>query len=345
VRIFGADWWDAASAFGTVFATLVAVGLAAWEIRRARAAETSLADERKDNFASARRGTASLVSAWIEVDYEPDQNGTHYLRRSTVIVANESNEPVFDVHVLVGLGRPAVQIGPLAVPAPIPVLPPRRQRSWDISSGVAAHSAANGDIPGEPVARIDFVDSRQVQWSRDFDGQLEESKELGEHVEEQELEEGLRQLGDVSNWLNPMGVAINFLNLIRREDPPCEPTELQPYIAENAHNWKTVSAEDLRAVREDLKDHGLATHPWYRTPQIAYIRLRPSNPQPYDVTSSGYYAPDFRFLTLVFYAGKGWFVHSAGHQATNPEWIEFPRGAISPDPRKSDGGKRRWGKP
>lgn len=218
VKIFGADWWDATSAFGTVFATCVAVGLASWEIWRARRAERALGDEREKNAATARRTTASLVSAWVEVDYVLNQSRTHYIRRCTAIVANESNEPVFDVHIVIGIGDPSfetVQVGPLSIPVPIHVLPPRRQRSWDVTSGLNAFELGTGEIPGESVARIDFADARQIRWNRDFNGLLAESAASQEAIEEQDPDKGIAQVGDLDNWLNPMGTAITFLNLIR----------------------------------------------------------------------------------------------------------------------------------
>lgn len=49
LQIWGATWWEAASALGTLFATLLAVGIALWEERRAHIAETALADEREQN--------------------------------------------------------------------------------------------------------------------------------------------------------------------------------------------------------------------------------------------------------------------------------------------------------
>lgn len=94
----------------------------------------------------ARGEVASLVSAWVEVGYQQHPSGNHYMWRSTVTVANESNEPVFDVH----------------------VLPPRRQRSWDISSGSSAFDDGQSGIREEPAARIEFQDARHIQWHRDF---------------------------------------------------------------------------------------------------------------------------------------------------------------------------------
>lgn len=344
MEIFGADWWEAASAFGTVFATFVAVGLAAWEIRRARKAERDLIDERETNAAAARRETAALVSSWVEVDYVLDQSRTHYIRTCTAVVANESNEPVFDVHIVIGIGDPAfgtVQVGPLSIPAPIHVLPPRRQRSWDVSSGLNAFETGIGTIPGEPVARIDFSDARQIHWNRDFNGLLTESVAPQGSTEEQDPNKGIAQVGDIDNWMNPMGTAIRFLNLIWSDDPPCQPRDLKPLLAENAPSWGTVDAATIQEMKREIDDYGLAAHVWYRTFHVAYVRLRPNDPEQHHVTSTGYYAYNFMYLTLVFYAGRGWFVFSMGAQVTQPSAILFPPGALSMDPRQAEETKLR----
>ncbi|MFJ6002733.1 hypothetical protein [Arthrobacter sp. NPDC092385] len=316
------------------------MGLAISEGVRARRAEGALEDERGRSLEQERVGVASLVSAWVEVEYVPDASSTHYLRRSKVIVANESNEPVFDVHVIIGVGDPLVQVGPLAVPTPIPVLPPRRHREWDISSGLSALDSGVGAVPDEPAARIDFDDSRAVRWRRNFDGKLIEMTQL---VVDPPLteEEGTRQIGDLTNWLNPMGVAISFLNVLRQDGSPPTLRDLQPFLAEGAPSWKATTPDLIELLRNDLADYGLAAHTWYRTPQIAYVRLIPSEAERLRETPTGYYTAGGRYLTLVFYAGQGWFVFSVGGMVTTPEWIGFPKGAISPDPRVNSVKNRR----
>lgn len=340
LQIWGANWWEAASAFGTLFATLLAVGIALWEGRRAHIAETALAHEREQNAAKARVEVASLVSAWVEVGYQEHPSGNHYVGRSTVTVANESNEPVFDVHVLIGIGRAPVQVGPLAVPVPIPVLPPRRQRSWDISSGLSAFDDGHGGIPEEPVTRIEFQDARQIQWHRNFDGVLRESCAVSDSELDMNIDEGWKQLGDVVNWLNPMGTAIEFLNLIRQEDPPCEPKDIQRLIAPNASGWKSMDAAAIRALKEDLDHYSLAAHCWYRTPRIAYVRLVPAEERPQSVRRIDSAITEPRFLTMVLHAGKGWYVFSVGGQVTTPEWILFPTGSLG-GPRVAKGRRSR----
>ncbi|WP_140416338.1 hypothetical protein [Arthrobacter globiformis] len=321
---WGAKWWDAWQAFGTVGATAIALLLALLGGVRAKMAEAALAREREERAKADRLATASLVSAWVESGYEASDDGTHYLRRGSVNVANESNEPVFDVHVVVGIGRPAVQIGPLAVPTPIPVLPPRRHRNWDISLGLLGHGGGL-DLPSDPVAKIYFTDSRGVRWERNFEGKLVEPAE-GNHEPAAE-EEALKQLGDPTNSFNPIWMAVEFLNLLRREDPPVTAAEISPMLAEKAAGWSDMNDEALRNLGQELEDYGMATHVWYAAPQVAYVRLveggMPTGPQ-----TAGYQEVQVRIITLVFYAGRGWRIFSVGGGATQPDWIEFPEGAI-----------------
>ncbi|WP_454700064.1 hypothetical protein [Arthrobacter humicola] len=329
--VWGAEWWDAWQAFGTVGAVAIAMLLALYEGVRARRAEKALASEREQRLQSDRFATAALVSAWVETQYEPSADGTHYLRRGTLYLANESNEPVFNVHVVVGVGQPVVQIGPLAVPAPLPVLPPRRHRSWDISLGLLANGGGL-QIPSNPVAKIFFSDAQEVRWNRDFEGRLREQGAEQQEAKPTE-DDGMRQLGDPSNSFNPIWTAMTFLNLIRREDPPVTASELAPLLAENAPGWARLDDSEVRALGHEFANYGMAAHAWYPAPQVAYVRLVHERDQDNAPSVAGYVEVRAQIITLVFYAGVGWRVFSAGAGSTEPDWIEFPTGAITDDPR------------
>lgn len=332
--VWEAKWWDAWQAFGTIGAVAIALMLALYEGVRARMAEGALASEREQRLKSDRFATAALVSAWVETRYEPSADGTHYLRRGTVHVANESNEPVFNVHVVIGVGKPVVQIGPLAVPAPLPVLPPRRHRSWDISLGLLAYGGGL-QIPSDPVAKIYFTDANEVRWNRDFDGRLREQIE-GQQEPPPNEDEGVRQLGDPSNTFNPIWTALAFVNLIQREDPAVTASELAPFLAESATGWEGIVDSEIRAIGQSFADYGMAAHVWYPAPQVAYVRFVHEKDQENVRSAAGYAevrgAP---IITLVFYTGIGWRVFSAGLGATEPDWILFPPGSIADDPRRT----------
>lgn len=329
--VWEAKWWDAWQAFGTVGAVAIALMLALYEGVRARRAEKALASEREQRLRSDRFATAALVSAWVETRYEPSADGTYYLRRGTVHLANESNEPVFNVHVVVGVGQPVVQIGPLAVPSPIPVLPPRRHRSWDISLGLLAYGGGL-HIPTDPVAKIYYSDAQGIRWNRDFDGRLGEQIE-GQQEAQPNEDEGFRQLGDPSNTFNPIWTALAFLNLIRREEPPATASELAPLLAEHAPGWRALDVSKIQALGQSLANYGMAAHVWYPAPQVAYVRLVHEGDQENAPTVAGYVEVRAQIITLVFYAGIGWRVFSVGAGATEPDWIMFPSGAITDDPR------------
>lgn len=306
--VWEAKWWDAWQAFGTVGAVAIALVLALYEGVRARRAEKALASEREQRLKSERFATAALVSAWVETQYEPSPDGTHYLRRGTLHLANESNEPVFDVRVDVGVGQPVVQIGPLAVPTPIPVLPPRRHRSWDISLGLLAFGGGL-QIPSDPVAKIYFSDAHQVRWKRDFEGRLRELV-VGQQEQRPTEDEGVQQLGHPSNSFNPIWTAMGFLNLIRRDGPPATASELAPYLAENASGWNALDDSAIQALGDELAEYGMAAHAWYPAPQVAYVRLVQEEDQDLGPSAAGYVEVRARVMTLVFYSGLGWRVFS-----------------------------------
>lgn len=101
--LWGATWWDALSALGTVGAVVVALTLALAERARARRAEKALVAERADHRASLEENSAGMVSAWVEVTPAPSADGAHYERHAVVHVANESDRPVYNANVCVGI--------------------------------------------------------------------------------------------------------------------------------------------------------------------------------------------------------------------------------------------------
>lgn len=50
-------------------------------------------------------------------------------------------------------------------------------------------------------------------------------------------------------------------------------------------------------------------------------------------SAAGYIEVRAQIMTLVFYSGLGWRVFSVGSGATEPDWIEFPPGMKTDDPR------------
>jgi hypothetical protein len=324
-----AEWWDAWQAFGTVGATVVAVVLGLAGSVQGRKAQAALKEERAERASAERLAAASLVSAWIESEYIGSDQGRQYRRQDILYAANESNEPVFDVHILVGADHPRVQVGPLAAPETIPVLPARSKRSWDISLGLLAHLGPY-QLPAAPVASVDFIDSRDARWSRDFDGRLKEITSEQPPVQLTK-EEGERQLGD-QNFFNPIWKAITFLNILRDHDEPVTTTALTPLFAQHAPGLAEMSDSEWQRMAKELEDYGTGTHVWYPAPHVAYVRLVPASGGVYRV-NVGEQVRGVWFLTLVFYAGTGWHIFGVGERVVAPDWILFPPGGIHENAR------------
>jgi hypothetical protein len=314
--IWGAEWWDALQAFGTVGAVVISLGLAAREGFRARRAEQALAAERVRSAAVERRTVASLVSGWTESTYIPSPNGSHFVRQVTAYIANESNEPVYNLHAVIAYGEPAIQVGPLSLPVPIPVLPARHRRSWDVTTGLLAHSSGVGQVPTEPVLSMDFKDSQGSSWRRKFDGSLEQDPRKPMPPVQ---DEGQKQLGPINNDFNPVYVATAFMALLDQADST---EDLKPALSPTAKGWRGLSRVEFHELRDQLHNYGMAAHVWYPTPRVAYIRL--VHDEDIEKARAGGSAR-VQFITLTFLAGKGWSVFSVGPAVTEPDWIEFPR--------------------
>lgn len=314
--VWGAEWWDAFTAFGTVGAVLVAVFISlfeAWRHRRTRKAEREEAVYR----------TASLVSAWIETDYTPSQNGTRYEKNSTLMLSNESDEPVYNIMVNVALPNPFRQVGPLAVPVPIPTLAPRTVRRWDISPGLLAHEHSEGNINlSEPLARISFTDPRQQRWVRDYTGELKEDIGSSDEADTEYSPENELQMGQLSR-LNPLVVALSFLNALQETDSPSADS-FPGTLDQEAAKWKAMTTKDWVQLADMTAGYALPTHVYYRTPRVAYVRLLKETEQDSESAQPRQNLVPVEVITLVFRGALGWRVFSFG--PTSPEWIAFKPG-------------------
>lgn len=333
LSVWGATWWDAAQAVGTLTAVLVALALAGVESVRAARATRSQREMEARLSQDSRRAVASLVSSWVEARYEPSRDGNNYTQRGTLFVANESNEPVFDVHVSVGVGSPVVQLGPLAAPVPLPVLPPRRTRQWDISSGLLAYGPIQGQYPSHPTARIDFTDARGVRWHRDFEGTLSDDASKPTPLFNRASEVGDAQVGDLENPFHPMAVALTFMSCLYESEEEFPTEQLRFFLDENANGWKNLDSEMRQSLRDGLADYGVAAHVWYPAPRVAYVRLVHDDDADIETSVAGYVQIRGQYLTLRYVPEIGWRVFSVG--ITSPDWIEFPEGNLSTDLRDS----------
>lgn len=330
--MWGSAWWDASQAIGTLAAVVVALGLAGMEAARARKAERERDELRKHQQTLERRRVAALVSSWVEVSYAPSTDGTHYVQRATVFVANGSDEPVFNVHVRLGVGEPPVQIGPLAVPVPIRVLPARHTRQWDVSLGMLAWSSAEGQLPSDPAARLDFSDARGVRWHKDFSGTLTEPPSSPTSFLDRDEDLGIAQLGDLSNPFNPMAVAMAFGSLAQDGDADSTFEEAKAFLEDDVAGWRVFDITRWSELRQALAGFGLAAHPWYPAPYVAYVRLVHDDDADKSISDAGYTEVRAHVLTLTFRPERGWRIFSVG-AATAPDWIGFPGRTLTRGPR------------
>lgn len=313
LTIWGADWWDALQALGTLAAVMVALGVPLVDHFRLR----------REQKQERRRRTASLVSAWVETQIMPQENGGGYRRISLVRVSNESDEPVFEVSVSTGFGLPPVRLGSLSVPDMIPVLPARSRREFDISSGLLGFLPSAIPLGLEPVASVQFRDARGARWHRDYDGTLQEvSPRKRPGAKELTEEEGIRQLGDPSNPFNPSIVILQLLDLLDADD--VDPHAVVSYLDPHA-NWCGPQGEKqcVELLRGELSGKSLGSAVVYSAPRVAHMRM--FNPADLDTgeRTGTYTLVPVTVLTVVYRNRSGWRLWSMG-EAQDPTWIPFP---------------------
>ncbi len=315
--------WQILVALGTFLAVAASVAFGIAEGFKARRDRRELVAVRNETVQKERLAVAGLVSAWISDTYEPDPSRHSYKRKATLHVANESNEPVFNATANVHLGDKSRLIGPLGTPTPISVIPPRRELTWDISTGIRAF-----DDSSNPRVSLGFSDSQSRRWLRKVDGELTEStgKDVF-HYAEEDAEGARAQLGEPDPWLNPMSVAFLFAHALWKDPAEFKLEELLPLLDEEANGWRGDWDEArVSELRELLGKYGnLATLAWYAAPKVAYARVF-SDSSLNQVTAAGSgLAVDGCFITLTHHQETGWRVFGVGPMF-RPDQIKFPDG-------------------
>lgn len=298
--------WEVLTAVGTVGATIVAVWLAARAISDQRAA------------------VARVVSAWVTDDYTGNTGSSSYLRTVIVRIANEGNEPVFNVHLNVIIGA-GVSLGPLSAPAPIAVLPPRRELQFNISLALLAHASTFN-----PRAELTFYDPRGRQWLRDEQGRLKEITGKKARWRPLDIDDPLAQaqMGNPLDPLNPMAVTLRLLSLLRQEGPDFDLGALQTEVLapEAASGW---GAMDWDQFRHDLAAYQPTSMVSYPAQYLARVKLSGNQKLAGKQVKgeSGMLLTDVMFVTLTFAPDRGWRVWGVGN-AVEPHHIQYPPGTF-----------------
>lgn len=273
---------------------------------------------------AARWKVASLVSAWVERTYAPGPNGDYYRRTVLLHLSNESDEPVYRVEVVCGIGVEGgtIQLGPLSAPRIIPVLPPKREFVYDVTMGVLGFGDFAHDTFRSLVAEVSFRDHEGKRWERDFGGKLSLVKKPRSGVFfETETEIVAAQAGPLDSVYNPRGLVFAIAHAASDDDMSDD--DFRQLLHRQAHGWRQASDEDVTAVRDLLRTANVATHAWYPTPRIAYVRLLGSLP-------GGGVSDSAHILTLVWRNGRGWTLFGSGPFL--PWDIPFDPGELTVDP-------------
>ena len=327
--------WSMLTAIGTLSAVVVSVifGLLGWiRSQKDRSELIGLrqeAAERETREAEAeRRRVVGLVTAWITEEYRRDPRIEGYRRTVTLHIANESNEPMVNITANVSLGDRTRLIGPLSVPMPIVVLPPRRELTWDITTGVQAFEDNHS-----PLVELAFTDTDGRRWLRDVQGGLKENTGKGVvHFSDDDPSTALAQLGLPDPWRNPMVSAQEFVSALWQDPSEYDLEEFLVCLDPIAEGWKgewtDQRVDELRATLSELQN--LATLAWYASPEVAYARIF-SDQSLRIVSEAGVGAPIHgAFITLVFREHLGWKVFAVGPRFT-PDQIHFPEIDVEDD--------------
>lgn len=313
------DLWTVLTAVGTVGATLVALVLAlrAWT--------------------QEKGATARFVSAWVTDEYEPRSDGSSYKRVAQLHVANESNEPVFDAMVNVRVGRDSTPLGPLAAPAPISVIPPRRELVFDISVPLLAHADS-----WYPKAELTFSDPTGRRWLRGVNGELHDVSRQGLRWSKKSGPGDEQQIGNQESLFNPMLIALTFLSGLR--DDETEIDDLRVLLAPEASGWDNVDWDALRTELADFQPTSMVDYP---APRIARVKLsgdKTLEGKSVEGNGTPLELDVYMFMTLTLDPQQGWRVFGVGANVP-PDAIYFG-GSLSEEisPYRDSSGDEERGK-
>lgn len=289
--------WTVLTAVGTVGATLVALVLAL---------RASL--QEKDAI-------ARFVSAWVTDEYQPRDDGSSYRRVAHLHIANESNEPVFNAMVNVHIGRDRTPLGPLAAPAPISVIPPRRELIFDVSVPLLAHADS-----WYPRATLTFIDPKKRHWLRELDGELRDvgrrklrwSKNPGPGDE--------RQLGNQESLFNPMLIALTFLDGLGDEKTRIE--DLFALLAPEASGWAHVDWDKLRSELADFRPTSMVDYPAQRIARVKLSGDQSLEGKSVEGNGKSLELDVYMFITLTLDPRRGWRIFGIG-ESVPPDAISF----------------------
>ncbi|OBA46590.1 hypothetical protein A5728_10285 [Kocuria sp. ICS0012] len=279
-----------------------------------------------------------MVSAWVEIEATPSEDGSHYERKATVHVANESDRPVYNANVCIGVQnspRRWTPVGPLAVPLPLPVLASRSRQSWDITIPLLACSIEAGNVMSGPTAAIAFTDSTGERWTRNFDLALtRQSKEGEAALFAVDPEYGEEQMGQIENPFNPVTIVLLFLTALGREEGP-DWDLISALLDPAAEGWSRMTNDQWTEAARGWSQLGIAAHVHYPAPRIAYVKTLTDEAAERRIDAAGFVEVPMTLFTLRYVRGAGWRVFSVG-APTPAHMIEFPERDLLRDLRSVD---------
>lgn len=298
--------WEIISSVSTLIATGVALWLGMRGVRM------------------SHRDTARKIGTWVTQRYDFDDTTDCYMRSIQLHISNESDEPVFDVNVVVftGVETKEYAVGPLSAPTPIQVIAPRQQLDFDITTGIQAYSDT-----WKLMAEVNFTDGREIRWLRDRNGHLSKMRGKGKLVNRNTtMEQDLTDLGiqsdqrnsdDLSWLLNPIAVTCTFLTVLN-DDAAFTNKSYEPLLANEATGWESTDWDKCRENWAKLLPTNFVQYP---APRIAQIKLADPQFEGKQVVN-GTYLFQAKIVTLTL-GTDGWKIFGIGHPLP-PEQILLP---------------------
>ncbi|MEE1324650.1 MAG: hypothetical protein U0K19_03515 [Bifidobacteriaceae bacterium] len=295
--------WDIASTISTIAATIIALVMGVYAIKR-------------DSTETAR-----FVSCWVTTRYSPNEEGTQYNKSTTVYIANNGNEPVFQADLNISIGSwKRIPLGPLAAELPISVIPPQTTLPYDITIPLLGY-----DDPSDPRASLIFTDANGKHWIRKENGELQNitksKSKFTPFVEEDQLADLTIRLPErKTKDLNPLQIALKFMLAIKDADENGNYDNILQYTSPIFKD--NTSEEDLTFICNEYCNYNVVSNINYPTPFVAYAKII-EDPALANTVATGPMTAEATILTLSLTPQEGWRIVGIGYPI-DPSRIVFP---------------------
>ena len=269
------------------------------------------------SFTKEKTEPARLVSSWVTTTYSPSADGESYHKSTILHIANQGEEPVFDVDINISVGYSRHFVGPLSVPHPLSVIPPRGELVFDLSTPLLGLVDDH-----DPKSTMTFTDARGKRWRRNNDGTITDSVLQGRWVTGPETSDLLDIPAGRNALYSPIAVAEYFLAYLLQISTENDDSILKSICSYIYPTSPIDSTEYIIELSKRYSHYAFTSMADFPTPYVAYVKITGDPQLVGKMVSGDGKLIEVSIITLVFSRKNGWGIYSIG-KPVDPGKITF----------------------